>query len=244
MEKYKEYFPGEWGPLLEENKELLTDITEQLNFKVGIENKVIYPNPTKVFRAFKETPLEDVNVVILGQDPYHDGSAIGLAFDNEKNPVPTKENIRELKKLSPSLLTITKKIYSESGSNYVGEVRMNSTNTHLGHLPSQGVLLINTALTVEQSKPNSHKELWQPFTKKVIEKLNTKDNIVWILWGANALSYKELITNETHRFIVSSHPSPLSVKKPLGKYPSFEDSKPFSTANLYLEEMSKTPIRW
>ena len=236
MEKYKEYFPGEWESLLEENKELLTDITEQLNFKVGVENKVIYPSPTKVFRAFKETPLENINIVILLQDPYHDGRATGLCLDNHKD-----------KKMSPSLQNYFKELEKDipyEDNKNTSRLEYSINNSYLGHLPSQGILLLNTALTVEQGSPNSHKELWQPFTKKVIEKLNSKDNIVWILWGANALMYKQYITNETHRFVISSHPSPLSVKKPLGKYPSFEDSKPFSTANLYLEEMDKTPIKW
>ena len=231
MKDYKDQFPGEWESLLTDNEKLLQEIHDRLNFEVVVESKTVYPSSHVLYRAFKECPLEEVKVVILGQDPYHDGSATGLCFDN----IIFKD------KMSPSLSNIKKEMLNEGIT--VNEMAA-PEYCMLTHLPRQGVLLINTALTVEKGKPNSHKEIWKPFTDKVIEKLNTKDNIVWVLWGANALSYKDKITNETHRFIISSHPSPLSCKNTLGKYPAFEGSKPFSKTNLYLEEMGKPPIQW
>lgn len=244
MEKYKTLMDSSW---LEKLKPALeyTDTTIFPKLKEEREaGKVIYPDQENIFRAFLETPLDDVKVVMLGQNPYHDGSATGIAFDNKRNPSPTKENIKFLKKLSPSLLNVMTEMYENSGENFRGTVRMDYTDSHLGHLPKQGVLLLNSALTVEKGIADSHMDLWQPFTEEVIKVLNEKDNIVWMLFGAFALAFKEKITNPTHKFIITSHPSPFSAHRSLKEYPSFIGSKCFSTCNKYLEGMGLTTINW
>lgn len=192
----------------------------------ALQDKQYYPKTENILRAFKETPYEDVKVVILGQDPYHDGSATGLAFDNVGNRI----------KISPSLRNIMSELVNEGFETCVNVSP--AFGSRLGHLPEQGVLLLNTALTVEPSNPGSHAELWKPFTVELIKELQNKDNIVWILWGKHAQSYKEYITNETHKTIESAHPSPFSASK------GFFGSKPFSKCNGYLKELGLSSIKW
>lgn len=181
-----------------------------------------YPSKENVFRAFT-LPLEEVKVVILGQDPYHDGSATGLAFDNKIGS-----------KISPSLRNILSEVYDDMGCT----VQFNS-NSWLEHWHAQGVLLLNTALTVEPGKPGSHVEHWRNFTLDVIEQLSTKSDLIWILWGTHAQSFKPFI-NRDHFVIESGHPSPLA----RGAKVPFKGSKPFSRANQILTELGKTPIVW
>ena len=122
--------------------------------------------------------------------PYHDGSATGLAFDNKFNQT-----------ISPSLRNILKEIADNEDDNYGEILAARETNSHLEHLPEQGVLLLNTALTVSPGIPGSDLILWKDFTNTIITDLNKLDNIVWILWGAHAKSFKDLITNKTHYII-------------------------------------------
>lgn len=143
---------------------------------IGKTIKTIYPSDTLIFRAFKLCKLTDLKVVILGQDPYHDGSAIGLAFDNKGNSVIK----------SPSLRNIQKELVNE-GFNTSLSYKV-STGTPLGHLPEQGVLLLNTALTVEAGKPESHLEIWKPFTQKLLGILGKQEHLVWCIWGEVAPS--------------------------------------------------------
>jgi len=108
----------------------------------------------------------------------------------------------------------------------------------------QGVLLLNTALTVEKGSPSSHTKLWEEFTIKVISTLNQLDNIVWLIWGSKALQYVQYIDNSTHNTIISSHPSPFSVNRTMKIYPSFRNSRPFSKCNAILKAKSIAPIMW
>jgi len=180
--------------------------------------KTIYPSTlSNVFRAFKETPYPTVRVVIIGQDPYHDGSATGCAFDNAKT-----------KKPSPSLRNILKEIGKEFGKSAADD----NVLSYLEHLPSQGVLLLNTALTVESASRGSHLEIWRPFTEEVIKALNKTPDIVWVLWGGKAHKFKELI-NPRHKIVMGAHPSPFS-------YHLFKDQGHFSKINVHL----KNKIRW
>lgn len=179
-------------------------------------NETVYPDSNVIFRAFKECSPADLKVVILGQDPYFDGSATGLAFDNRFD---------KKGKLSPSLNKILQEIQTDVGvSNYdpTGE-------SWLEHLPSQGVLLLNTALTVEHRKPTSHAEMWAPFTDLIIESINKLDNVVWILWGAYAKAYESKVTNSTHKVITGTHPA----ARPSAPVP-FSGGKYFSRANSHL----------
>lgn len=186
----------------------------------------IYPNQKLFYRALRLTPIENVKIVILGQDPYHTKyKATGLAF--EVQGIKAAEDIPHAQ---PSLKNI-----------YKLQEKVVKVPTPIGdYHAKQGVLLLNTALCVKEGKPNYYKKLWEPFTKEIINILNKKDDVIWILWGANAHSYIPQITNETHTILASSHPSPLSWSKPCGEYPACCDTDPFGEANMLLD----TPINW
>jgi uracil-DNA glycosylase len=175
-----------------------------------------------MFNALKYTSYDDIKVVILGQDPYHgEGEAHGLSFS-------VKENVT----LPPSLINIFKELNNDLG--------IKRTSGTLVDWANQGVLLLNTVLTVEKDRPNSHKgKGWELFTDAIIKKINEKDDpVVFILWGNNAKAKKELITNKHHLVLESSHPSPFSCRY------GFEGSKPFSKANKFLIKNENKPINW
>lgn len=199
------------------------DIIDQL---LGVE---VYPKPAKnIFRALNECP--DPKVVILGQDPYFNiGQANGLAFDVNRDVTvpPSLRNI--LREMEDDLGIIEG--YSEEG--------IEIAPSHLGHLPQQGVLLLNTALTVKPKEAGSHTEIWKPFTENLIKQLNSKDNIVWILWGNHAKSYKKYITNKTHHILEGVHPMPLAANRG-----GFFGCKYFSKANEFLKSTNQETINW
>lgn len=186
------------------------------------ENKTIFPKKTQVFSAFT-TDLNDVKVVILGQDPYHTpGAAHGLAFS-----VPPTE------KIPPSLINIYKEIDNDIGHH------ANKTG-NLKHWQDQGVLLLNNVLTVEAHKAGSHRGRgWEIFTEATIKYLNeTKDHLVFLLWGRDARSKKPLIDQSKHLVLEAAHPSPLSA------YNGFFGCKHFSKTNEQLEKWGKSKIVW
>ena len=212
MNSWKEFAPKAFQQF---EAVIAPQLKEDLNF---------YPKATDIFRAYNECPPESVKVVILGQDPYFDGSATGLAFSNWiQQP-----------KLSPSLRNILKELKNDTG-----ESSWDGQGCVLGHLPSQGVLLINTALTVKPNEAGSHTKMWKPFTNEVITSLQQKDNVVWILWGNHAKSFKSLITNETHHIIEGVHPMPLAANRG-----GFFGEKFFSKANTFLQSTNQSPINW
>ncbi len=203
---------------------------EEFRDKIGpelLKTESYYPSTNKIFRALNECNPDDVKVVILGQDPFHDGSATGLCFDN----------LISQKKISPSLRNIFTELHSDTGLSRAIDPKK-ITLSLLGNWPAQGILMINTALTVLPGKPDSHTELWKEFTKQLITSLNKKDSIVWVLWGNHAKSFKKYITNETHVFIESAHPSPFSASR------GFFNSKPFSKVNTKLVGLNLEPIKW
>ena len=186
-------------------------------------SKVIYPNMYDIFNALHYTSYKDTKVVILGQDPYHGpNQAHGLSF-----------SVNPGVKTPPSLVNIYKELHTDLGC-YI------PNNGYLKKWADQGVLLLNTTLTVEAGKANSHQKIgWSIFTDKIISLLNEKkDPVVFILWGNNAIKKKALITNPIHYIIQSVHPSPLSASR------GFFGSKPFSKANNFLKSVNKTPIDW
>ncbi len=183
---------------------------------------ICHPDYRKIYHAFAATPLNQVKVVILGQDPYHEvNQAHGLAFSVL------------CEKLPPSLLNIYKEMSDDLGV----PVRQDG---NLDYLARQGVLLLNTILTVRDGRALAHQNFgWEIFTDKVIKLLNTLDQpIVFILWGSNAISKKVFLTNPNHLVLTSPHPSPLSA------YRGFFGSRPFSKANAFLESHHVTPIQW
>jgi uracil-DNA glycosylase len=186
--------------------------------------KIIFPNKSLLFEAFNLTPFNQVKVVILGQDPYHgEGEANGLCF-----------SVNGGIKIPPSL----RNIYKELGNDIEGFKNPNHGN--LQHWAKQGVLLLNTSLTVIKDQANSHSKIgWQQFTNKVIESIsNQNEQVVFILWGKNAHEKMEFINPNKHFIIKSVHPSPLSASR------GFFGSKPFSKTNQYLIANNKTPIDW
>ena len=205
-------------------EEIKKDYYKQLMAFVRKEYKigVCHPDYDKIWNAFILTPLEKVKVVILGQDPYHNyHQAHGLAFS-----VLCKE-------LPPSL----KNIYQEMEDDL--KIKVNQDG-NLSYLSEQGVLLLNSILTVEKDKPASHKNLgWEIFTDAIIKKLNQKkEPIVFILWGNFAKSKISLITNPNHYIISSSHPSPFSCNY------GFFGSRPFSKTNEFLKKINQKEINW
>lgn len=186
------------------------------------KNKIVYPKYENIFNALRYTDYDDVKVVILGQDPYHgENEAHGLSFsvlDGVRRP--------------PSLDNIFKELYNDIG--------VKRTNNNLSDWTKQGVLLLNSIMTVIKDKPLSHKgEGWEVFTDNIIKYLNEREKpVVFILWGAYARSKKELITNKRHLIIESAHPSPLSASR------GFFGSKPFSKCNEFLRNNGYEEIKW
>ena len=204
--------------------ELPQDYYKQINnFLASVyATGVVYPPRDRVFAALQETPLAQVKVVILGQDPYHGpGQAQGLSFSvPDELPAP------------PSLQNILKELAQD-----LGKERLSHDLTSWAQ---QGVLLLNACLTVPEHQANGHQgRIWEPFTDAVIRLVNAKDSpVVFILWGAFAQKKKILITQERHLVLTTPHPSPLSA------YRGFFGSKPFSKTNHFLTKAGLSAIDW
>lgn len=182
----------------------------------------VYPDMHHIFSALKETAFEDVKVVIIGQDPYHNpGQAHGMCF----SVLPGTDT-------PPSLVNVFKEIKSDLG--------IANTNPYLINWAKQGVLLLNAVLTVRAGQANSHKgKGWEQVTDAIIKALNNSATpIVYLLWGANARSKKQLVTNPNHLILECAHPSPLSA------YNGFFGCKHFSKCNEYLTKHGLKPIDW
>lgn len=187
------------------------------------ESKTIYPERKNIFEAFKHTPYDKVKVVILGQDPYHgEGEAHGLSF-----------SVCPGIKIPPSLKNIYKELNSELGC-YI------PNNGYLTKWADQGVLLLNSVLTVEKDIPASHRgKGWEIFTDNVIKELDKKEEpIVFMLWGNFAKTKKELLKNPNHLVLESAHPSPFSARN------GFFGNNHFIDANKFLEKNGISPIDW
>ncbi len=211
-----------WDSILKD--EFRKDYFKELVRFLNIENKtkIIFPKSEDLFKALKLTDYKNVKVVILGQDPYHgEKEANGLCF-----------SVNHGVQTPPSLQNIFKELKSD--------LNITRTSTDLTDWAEQGILLLNTVLTVEKDKAFSHRgKGWETFTDKIIEKLNERDKpIVFVLWGNAARSKKALITNKIHRIVESAHPSPLSYNK------GFKDSRPFSKINNILKELNEEEIKW
>ena len=215
-------FNNDWDDILKDeiHKEYFMTILYEL--RKLYKTKDIFPPQKQIFNAF-HLPYKDVKVVILGQDPYHGvGEAHGFAFSTLSSKLP------------PSLKNIYKELYDDLG------IEKDYNNGDLTPWVKQGVMLLNTGLTVEKDKPNSHKNLgWHEFTDVVIQKLNEKNEpVVFILWGNNAREKKKFITNPKHLIIESAHPSPFSANY------GFFGSKPFSRTNEFLKKNNMEEIKW
>lgn len=211
-----------WKEALEpiKNSEYFKTLWEIVNNEYA-KNKC-FPPKKEIFRALELTPFEDVKVIIIGQDPYHnDFQANGLCFSvSDKVSAP------------PSLKNIYKELEEDLG--------IKRTTNELEDWAEQGVLLLNATLTVRAHQPNSHKDLgWEKFTNYIIQKVSQeKENLVFVLWGAFAQKKAEFIDSSKHFIIQSAHPSPFSV------YRGFFGSKPFSRINQYLVSKNISEIKW
>lgn len=212
-----------WSRLLSEQfqkdyfKNLITFLDEEY------AHHTIFPERNYIFRALNETPYENVKVVILGQDPYHgEGQAQGLSF-----------SVQPEEKLPPSLRNIFTELCDDMKCD-------KPENGSLVKWSKQGVLLLNTVLTVREGQPNSHKgKGWEILTDEIIHVLNDREKpIVFILWGKHAQAKKQLITSEQHLIIESPHPSPFSARK------GFFGSRPFSKTNEFLKQNGIDEIDW
>ena len=212
-----------WDDFFKE--EQTKDYYKELMKKVddAYSSSIVFPAKEKIYYSFSLTPLEGLKVVILGQDPYHGvNQAQGLAFStpaNIKNP--------------PSMVNILKEINTDIG-------KSTCEDGDLSSWAKDGVLLINAILTVEESKPKSHHKFgWEIFTDNLIKFISTNSkDIVFILWGANAIKKKKIIDKTKHHILISVHPSPLSV------YRGFFGCKHFSKTNDILRKIGKKEINW
>ena len=211
-----------WDELLKDeyNKPYFKKLEDDIRYEYKIHT--VYPKASDVFNAFRYTSYDDIKVVIIGQDPYHgENEAMGLSF-----------SVRRGVRTPPSLRNIFKELKDD--------LNIDRCDTDLSDWARQGVFLLNTVLTVEKDKANSHKEIgWEIFTDYVIKEINDKlNNVVFILWGRQARDKKRIITNPNNYIIESAHPSPLSA------YNGFFGSKPFSKTNNYLKAHNKKEINW
>lgn len=214
---------GEWAKAL--SGEFKKPYYRELFQKVGEEynTRRVFPDPDDIFNAFHFTPLDQVKVVILGQDPYHgDGQAHGLCF-----------SVKPEVDIPPSLVNIYKELEDDLGC-YI------PNNGYLEKWARQGVMLLNTVLTVRAHQANSHRGIgWEQFTDAAIQVLAAQERpMVFILWGRPAQSKKMYLDGTRHLILEAPHPSPLSA------YKGFFGSRPFSKTNRYLEEHGLAPIDW
>lgn len=217
--------PDDWKQALAEeltssNMDGLREFLKQ-QYQAG---KTVYPPASQMFNAFDLTPLSNVKVVILGQDPYHGaGQAMGLAFSVPKTiPKP------------PSLNNVLKEMADDIGTTY-------SRHGDLTYWAKQGVLLLNTSLTVEAGQAGSHQgKGWEQFTDAVIDVVNEHlEHVVFILWGSKAKQKGKYINTDKHLVLTATHPSPLGANRG-----GFFGTRPFSKTNDYLRQYDKTPIDW
>ena len=209
-----------WDNYISFNRDYLINLKKFLREKKD-NNKVIYPHSSNWFRCFRLTPFEKIKVVIIGQDPYHGtGQANGLCFSVNKEITSP-----------PSLKNIFKELYNDCN--------IKRDNTDLTDWALQGVLLLNSVLTVEKNRPASHANKgWENFTDYIIEILNQKkENLVFILWGKYAQQKAISINSQKHLILKSAHPSPYSVA-------NFFGCKHFSKTNEYLEKNGLSTINW
>jgi len=219
---------NDWNKLF---KKLLND--PRIELMQSKMNNSIFPKPHFLFNAFKLVSIKNLKVVILGQDPYfnlEDGvpQAMGLSFSVPKGiKIPSS-----LKNIYINLLKFK-------------HIKNKPLHGNLEKWSNQGVLLLNTALTVESGKANSHSMLWKWFTDNIIKYIsNKKDHVVFVLWGNNAYDKQILIDQDKHELIISSHPSGLSASKPMKHFPAFNDTDHFGLINNYLTKWNYEKINW
>lgn len=210
-------FLEKWDDVINYSTFLFLDVI--LNrLKLEYQSKTIYPEKQDIFRIFKSLSLEQIKVVILGQDPYYNGLANGYAFGSKNGSIPK------------SMMEIRKSMGKETME----------FDPSFSYLVNQGVFLYNVILTVEKDKPNSHKNIgWITFSGEIVKLISEKtDNVVWMLWGKEAQAFKDIINNKKHLILEHTHPAFAVRSKIDWKCDHFEK------ANQYLESVGKTKINW
>ena len=221
-------FPARWNSFFS-RPDVYKKLVEIAN-EIENESKgcIVYPSADKIFRAFY-LPLEKIKVVIIGQDPYHDGNAVGICFS-----VPPG------KKINPSLLNIYTELESEGYKP--------KRNGDLSHWLNQGCLMLNTALTVEKANPEAHLKFWYPFSELLLDYVaKSTHNVAWLLMGKPASEFKNFAEINGHKAFITSHPSPLSAYRPFRTYPAFIGSGVFKKINEFLHESAhdfREEIEW
>ncbi|MGF7046194.1 uracil-DNA glycosylase [Paenibacillus sp. DS2015] len=216
-------FGNDWDDILQdEMKEpYFQDLQETI--KKEYKEHTVYPPLDHLYEALRLTPYQETKALILGQDPYHGaGQAHGLSF-----------SVLPGVRIPPSLRNMYKELHDDLGT----EIPNHGCLTHWGQ---EGVLLLNTVLTVREGQPTSHQGLgWELFTDAIIKKLNEREeSLVFILWGSHAIRKAQLINSNIHKIVQSTHPSPLAA------YRGFLGSRPFSQCNEFLQSIDKAPIDW
>lgn len=214
---------NDWFEILQNEfeKSYFIELQQLINYEY--QHRKIYPSQSDIFNALNITPYKDVKVVILGQDPYHgENQAHGLSFSVQPGVA-----------IPPSLKNIFKELENDLGCKA-------PNHGNLEKWAKQGVLLLNTVLTVKEGTANSHKGMgWEIFTDEIIRQLSRREKpIIFLLWGRPAQSKQSLIDKNKHKIISSPHPSPLSAHR------GFFSSRPFSQINHYLKEMNEVEIDW
>ena len=214
----------DWKTIIdqEREKDYFVELKKVIDEKYN--STTIFPEKKNIFKAFELTDYENLKIIIIGQDPYHgENQAQGLAFSTPKDV-----------KNPPSLVNILKEIQSDTNKPSINK------DGDLTSWAKQGVLLINTILTVEEAKPKSHHNIgWEIFTDNIIKHINQNfDNIIFILWGANAIKMSKFIDKDKHHILTSPHPSPLS------SYRGFFGCKHFSKSNDILRGLDLEEIVW
>ena len=218
----RELIPASWAPVLAAETEQPYFADLEAFLKTERAEHQVFPPEDEVFAALAATPYEDVKVVLIGQDPYHDdGQAHGMCF-----------SVRPGVRIPPSLRNMYKELETDLG---IPPVK----HGYLQAWADQGVLLLNTVLTVRAHEPASHKDRgWEKFTDAVIKDVSAREKpVVFVLWGAHAKKKAKLIDTSRHAIVEGAHPSPLSAKK-------FFGSKPFSAVNEALEKFGQEPVDW
>lgn len=229
----------EWKPIFEKINPIIMDKTVKEYIKVK-DNPEVFPKFTDIFSFTNYCSPKDIKVICIGQDCYHQlyhdktegrmlPQATGLAFSVPSNcPIP------------PSLVNIFDNMYRYK------HITEKPKDGNLEYLAYQGILLLNTSLTVEKSKPNSHQYIWSKFTNELIKILTDEiANLVIVLWGAKSYEKMDIIKNKnTHTFIISSHPSPLGFKNKMKTFNSFYDTDHFGLINEALKKYNKKEIKW
>jgi uracil-DNA glycosylase len=214
--------PRSWSKFFqsEEVQKILEKISNEISQRT--EECIVYPPIYRVFRAFN-LPFKNIRVIIIGQDPYHCGNAVGICF-----------SIHPGAKMNPSLLNIYAELEREG-------YHPKKTGS-LMHWLNQGCLMINTALTVEKGNPESHLEFWYPFTEMLLRYVSENtNNVAWLLMGKHAAEFSYLAEKNGHKAFITSHPSPLSAYRPFRTYPAFVGSGVFKEVNNFL---GSAKIEW